>query len=133
NSGLTSHAVSAVNYATMMRQHQGESVRVLNASWGQSGSPSAALRSAIEAAGQNDILFVAAAGNGNILGQGINLDREPFFPASYDLPNVIAVAARGPDDELARFSNFGSKSVHVAAPGVGILSTLPGGRYGTAN
>jgi Tol biopolymer transport system component len=110
NQGLTSDAVLAVNYATMMRRDYGENVRVLNASWGQSGGASPALRTAIEAAGQAELLFVAAAGNGNILGQGINIDREPFYPASYDLDNIVTVAATGPDDELGRFSNFGSKS-----------------------
>ncbi len=85
NSGQTSDAVAAVNYATMMRVDQHENVRVLNASWGQSGSESPALRTAIDAAGAAEILLVAAAGNGNILGQGINLDREPFYPASFDL------------------------------------------------
>ncbi len=43
------------------------------------------------------------------------------------------MAATGPNDELARFSNFGATSVDLAAPGIGVLSTLPGGRYGTAN
>ncbi len=133
NSGQTSDAVAAVNYATMMRVDQHENVRVLNASWGQSGSESPALRTAIEAAGAAEILLVAAAGNGNILGHGINLDREPFYPASFDLDNIITVAASGSNDELAQFSNFGSTTVDLAAPGIGVLSTLPGGRYGTAN
>jgi subtilisin family serine protease/Tol biopolymer transport system component len=133
NQGRISDAVLAVNYATMMRTQEGENVRVLNASWGQSGGETPALRTVLDAAGKAGILFVAAAGNGNILGQGINLDREPFYPASYALDNVIAVAATGPNDELARFSNFGATSVDLAAPGIGVLSTLPGGRYGTAN
>lgn len=133
NSGQTADAIAAINYATMMRTQFGEPVRVLNASWGQSGSENPALREALEAAEQADMLFVAAAGNGNILGQGINLDRDPFYPASSDLANVISVAASGVNDELARFSNFGSTSVDLAAPGIGVLSTLPDGRYGTAN
>ncbi|MCY2987439.1 MAG: S8 family serine peptidase, partial [Planctomycetota bacterium] len=133
NQGLTSNAIAAVNYATMMRTEFGENVRVLNASWGQSGGPNAALQTAIEASGEAGLLFVAAAGNGNILGQGIDIDREPFYPASYELDNVIAVAATGSRDELARFSNYGATAVDLAAPGIGVLSTLPGGRYGTAN
>jgi CSLREA domain-containing protein len=91
------------------------------------------LRTAIDEASAAGILFVAAAGNGNILGQGVDLDREPFYPASYDLANVISVAATGPNDELARFSNYGATTVDLAAPGIGVLSTLPGARYGTAN
>ncbi|MCY2986823.1 MAG: S8 family serine peptidase, partial [Planctomycetota bacterium] len=133
NQGLTSDAVLAVNYATMMRTDFGEPVRVLNASWGQSGGYSSALRTAIEAAGEAGMLFIAAAGNGNILGQGMDIDRQPFYPASYDLDNIIGVAATGPNDELARFSNYGATSVDLGAPGIGVLSTLPGGRYGTAN
>ena len=76
---------------------------------------------------------MAAAGNGNVLGSGINIDQQPFYPASYDLDNILTVAASDPEDQLARFSNFGSETVDLAAPGVGILSTLPGGRYGTGN
>ncbi|MCY2990669.1 MAG: S8 family serine peptidase [Planctomycetota bacterium] len=133
NQGLISDAVLAVNYATMMRTEHGENVRVLNASWGQSGGYSAALRTAITTAGDAGLLFVAAAGNGNILGQGIDIDAEPFFPASYDLDNILTVAATGSHDELARFSNYGGTAVDLAAPGVGVLSTLPGGRYGTSN
>ncbi len=133
NAGETSQAIAAINYTTMMRTRYEANVRVLNNSWGQAGGFSHNLRAAISASEDADILFVAAAGNGNVLGQGVNNDRTPFYPASYDLDNVIAVAATDPDDRLARFSNFGERSVHIAAPGVGILSTLPGGRYGTAN
>lgn len=133
NAGQMSHAIAAINYATMMRRDQGVNVRVLNNSWGQSGGADSILRREIELAGEAGILFVAAAGNGNVLGQGVNNDRTPFYPASYDLDNVISVAATDPDDPLGRFSNFGAQSVDLAAPGIGILSTLPGGRYGTAN
>ncbi len=133
NSGQTADAVAAINYATLMRTEFHEPVKVLNASFGQAGSESQALRDAIDASGQADMLFVAAAGNGDVLGQGINLDKNPFFPASSALPNVISVAASGPNDEFARFSNFGATSVDLAAPGIGVLSTLPGGRYGTEN
>jgi CSLREA domain-containing protein len=133
NSGQTADAVAAINYATMMRADFGEPVKVLNASFGQSGSESQALHDAIDAAGKSDMLLVAAAGNGNVFGQGINIDQTPFYPASSDLPNVISVAASGSNDELARFSNFGASSVDLAAPGIGVLSTLPGGRYGTEN
>ena len=133
NRGSLVAATEAVNYATMMRTKYGEPVRVLNASWGQSGGNDTGLKSEIDATGRAGILFVAAAGNGNILGQGINLDREPFFPASYDAENVVSVAASDSNDKLARFSNFGVSSVDLVAPGIGVLSTLPGGRYGNAN
>jgi subtilisin family serine protease len=133
NAGETSQAIAAINYATMMRRTLGENVRVLNASWGQSGGESPGLRAAIEAAGRTGMLFVAAAGNGNILGEGIDIDRNPFYPASYALDNILAVAGTGPHDEFAPFSNYGTTSVDLAAPGMGVLSTFPGGRYGTSN
>ncbi|MBK7368955.1 MAG: S8 family serine peptidase [Candidatus Eisenbacteria bacterium] len=70
------------------------------------------------------ILFVAAAGN-----SGLDNDAMPQYPSSLDLPNVIAVAATDRDDQLASFSNWGATSVDVAAPGVDIYSTWPGGAY----
>jgi subtilisin family serine protease len=133
NQGDTASAIAAVHYATLMRTRYATNVRVLNSSWGQSGSPNSVLRNSIEAAGDAGILFVAASGNGNVLGQGVDNDRTPFYPASYDLDNILAVAASDSSDRLASFSNYGLKSVDIAAPGVGIRSTLPGGSYGEAN
>ena len=59
----------------------------------------------------------------------MNNDIFPFYPASHDAPNVIAVAASDYYDSLAWFSNYGTTSVDLAAPGVEILSTIPGNRY----
>ena len=92
-------------------------IRVISASWG-STQYSKALGDAIKAAGDEGILFIAAAGNN----AGDN-DKRPHYPSNYDLPNVISVAALDSSDLLASFSNFGSKSVHVAAPGKEIVST----------
>ena len=71
------------------------------------------------------MLFVAAAGN-----SAGNNDVFPTYPASYAAPNVVAVAATSNQDALASFSNYGATSVHLGAPGVQVLSTLPGGTYG---
>ncbi len=68
---------------------------------------------------------MSAAGNGGNDGIGDNNDFFPEYPASYNLPNIIAVAATDQNDRRASFSNFGLNSVHVAAPGVYILSTIP--------
>ncbi len=147
NKGSTSNAIRAINYATMMRTRYqttltdsalvdgsaGANIRVTNNSWGGSTSGSAALRDAIAAEGAADILFVAAAGNGNAREQGNNNDLLPFFPANYELGNVISVAAVDRFDQLAPFSNFGVQTVDLAAPGLGILSTVPGGRFGFEN
>lgn len=114
--GTTKDAIEAINYA-IDRKQKGVNVRVINASWG-STQHSKALEDAIRAAGEAGILFVAAAGN-----NGTSNDSRPHYPSNYDLPNVISVAALDRNDELASFSNFGIKTVHIAAPGKDILST----------
>lgn len=126
-SGSTADAVRAVNYATMMRSQFGHSIRVTNNSWGGGGS-STALRDAIAAGAAADILFVAAAGN-----SGTDNDASPHYPSSYASDAVLAVAATDRNDALASFSCFGATSVDLAAPGVSILSTVPGGGYASYN
>ncbi|MDH4468550.1 MAG: S8 family serine peptidase [Bacteriovoracaceae bacterium] len=69
-------------------------------------------------------LFVFAAGN-----DGTNNDELPTAPSSLNADNTISVAATVSDLKLAGFSNYGIKRVDVAAPGVGILSSIPGNRY----
>jgi subtilisin family serine protease len=115
-SGSASDAIEAINYAIDRKQH-GVNVRVISASWG-SRSKSKALEDAIRAAADAGILFVAAAGN-----DGGNNDHFPHYPSNYNLPNVISVAALDRTDHLASFSNFGARTVHIAAPGKDILST----------
>lgn len=114
--GTTKDAIEAINYA-IDRKQKGVNIRVISASWG-STQRSKALEDAIRAAGEKGILFVAAAGN-----NGTDNDKRPHFPSNYDLPNVISVASLDNNDALSSFSNFGSKSVHVAAPGREIVST----------
>lgn len=114
--GSTDDAIEAINYAIDRKKH-GVNLRIISASWG-SNAKSKALEDAIRAAGDAGILFIAAAGN-----DGSNNDRRHHYPSDYDLPNVISVAALDRTDNLASFSNFGTKSVHVAAPGKEILST----------
>jgi len=114
--GLTSDLVAAINYATVMN------VKLTNNSWGGGGF-SQALFDAIQAARDVDALFVAAAGNGGSDGVGDNNDASPHYPSSYNLENIIAVAATGLDDNLTTFSNYGATSVDLAAPGDLIFST----------
>lgn len=77
-------------------------------------------------ANAKEVLFITAAGN-----ERTDNDDMPSYPANYDLPNIISVAASNQSDELAYFSNQGKNTVSVAAPGVSILSTLPGDDYGS--
>ena len=113
-SASSSDIISAIEYASMM------GVRVSNNSYG-STSYSQAEYDAIQASRS---VFVAAAGN-----DGANTDVSPQYPSAYGLDNIISVAAADDDDLLASFSNYGTASVDLAAPGVGILSTLPGDTY----
>jgi subtilisin family serine protease len=101
--------------------------RISNNSWG-GGGYSQSLFDAIAAAGAAGQLFVAAAGN-----SASDNDVIPSYPASFALPNILSVASSDHNDSQSAFSNFGLNSVHLAAPGSSILSTLPGGGYGTAS
>jgi subtilisin family serine protease len=124
--GSTANAIKAINYAIDRKQH-GVNVRVINASWG-STSYSRALEDAIRAAGEQGILFVAAAGNSST-----DNDKRGHYPSNYDLPNVISVAALDRTDSLASFSNYGLKTVHLGAPGREILSTWLGDDFREAS
>lgn len=114
--GYIDDAVSAVRYATK------KGANIINCSWGGS-EYSKALKDVIDA---SSALVVCAAGNED----GANDDVSPVYPASFTSPNIISVAATDQNDALASFSDYGVNSVDVAAPGTGILSTLPGSKYG---
>ncbi|NJM61512.1 MAG: S8 family serine peptidase [Oscillatoriales cyanobacterium RU_3_3] len=116
--GFTDNAARAIDYATRM------GAKVINASFG-GGGYSQSMFDAISRANNAGVLFVAAAGN-----DANNNDLNPDFPTNYDLPNIISVAATDERDRLAWFSNYGRDTVDLAAPGVNILSTLPGNSYG---
>ena len=111
--GYESDAIAALNYAVA------NGAVVSNNSWGGGGF-SLAFQTAIQNAAAKGHIFVAAAGN-----DGWNNDLDPFYPAGYDVPNVVSVAAIDHNDQLAWFSNYGTKSVDLAAPGVDIYSTFP--------
>ena len=124
-SGAISSAVSALNYATMMHNNYGVNVQLTNNSWG-GGAFSQAMNDAIAASGNAGMLFVASAGN-----NASNNDTTISYPAGYNLPNVISVAATDQYDVLASFSNFGATTVDLAAPGVSIMSTMRNNSYGS--
>ena len=115
--GSTANAIRSIDYATKIGVH------VMSNSWG-GGGYSKALEESIALAAKKGIVFVAAAGNSRQ-----DMDSRPSYPASYQLPNVIAVAAHDSSGKQASFSNYGRTSVHVAAPGVSVLSSIPGGKY----
>ncbi len=108
--GLDSTLAPAILYAA------NNGADIINASWGGPGS-SQAIADAVSYAYNLGVVFVAAAGNSGADAMG-------FYPAN--LPNVITVAATDSNDQLAGFSNYGSK-IDIAAPGVDILSLQAAG------
>lgn len=123
-SGNLWNAVKSIDYVTKMRD-RGTNVVLSSNSWGGGGFYSP-LRDAIQRHANAGLIFVAAAGNNTN-----NNDSNPSYPASYDVSNVVAVAAADASNgTLAYFSNYGATSVDIAAPGVNIYSTLPNGGYG---
>jgi len=117
--GWGSSFLSAQFYATMMREEHGVNVVLTSNSWGGS-SYSIPMRNVIAASADAGMLFVAAAGNSRS-----DNDVTPMYPASYDLDNIISVAATDHNDNLAGFSSYGAATVDLGAPGVRITSTVP--------
>lgn len=124
-SGVTSDAIKCLQYFARLKTRANNPVNIVatNNSWG-GGSSSQALFDAIKTHQNLGILFVAAAGN-----NGSNNDTSANYPSNYDLQNVIAVLATDNNDQIASFSNRGQRTVHVGAPGVRILSTVPNQGY----
>ncbi len=117
-SGTVSDITAAIDFAVA------NGARVINASFGANRF-SQSERSAIQRAAQAGVLVVASAcnqGADNDTGSGQNT---PCYPASYDLPNILSVAATGRDDGLLGMSNYGASSVDLGAPGDDILTTAP--------
>ena len=115
--GDVAAAVEAIDYATS------HGAQVINLSWGTTGN-SVSLSQAITRAIARGVVVVCSAGNSSQ-----DLDNTPYYPASFKIPNLIAVAATDGFDQLTSFSNWGKKSTSVAAPGVNILTTQRGGDY----
>ena len=116
--GTTLGAISAISYGLQI------GVKVFNNSWGGGGF-SMALHDVMTQAYEKGVLMVVAAGN-----ESQDLEISPTYPASFEHPNLLSIAASTSLGSLAWFSNFGKKSVDVAAPGVSIYSSMPNGMYG---
>ena len=112
--GFTSDAIECLDYILDLKVNHGIPIVATNNSWG-SPSFSEALYQAVQRHHDAGILFVASAGN--------SASSLPFYPAAFDLPNVISVAAHDEDGQLADFSNFGRAHVSLSAPGVRMVST----------
>jgi thermitase len=116
-SGALSDAIKGIDFA------RENGAQIMSNSWG--GGPSSSLmQEAIVRARNAGIVFIAAAGN-----EGNNNDTRASFPANYPIDNVISVAASNNRDQMASFSNYGKRMVHLMAPGEQIYSTIPGNKY----
>ncbi|HEY7761644.1 MAG TPA: S8 family peptidase [Actinomycetota bacterium] len=123
----SSDVVAAVRYAA----DNGADVINLSIGGPQWGK---AERNALKYANGKGVLIVAAAGNeyrnNDTIDYSDGFPAGPSYPASYDLPGLISVAASTQGEGYAGFSNVGRYSVDLAAPGVLIPSTVPGNDYG---
>jgi subtilisin family serine protease len=113
-SGYISDEIACLQFALA------KSARIINASYGSSYFSQTEFE-AIRSLRDHGVLFVAAAGN-----NGQDNASAPSYPASFDLYNIISVAAVDRSDNLASFSNFGKTRVHLGAPGVTIFSCWTG-------
>ena len=111
------NTVAAINYAVSNGAH------IINFSGGGEES-SDKEASAINRANEKSILFVTAGGN-----EHSDISKKPYYPASYDFPNIFSVGSTNQLDEHSHFSNRG-QVIDAHAPGAKIYSTLNFGRCG---
>jgi subtilisin family serine protease len=109
--GWTSHIMAAFARAGDL------GVPIVNASLGGSTASESLQRTIRE---HPNTLYVVAAGN-----DGRNNDATPTYPCAYDLPNIVCVGASDYNDQRAYFSNYGTASVDLFAPGYFVYSTWP--------
>ena len=122
--GTVAAIASCLNYLVKLKHDYGINIRVTNNSYG--GFPeSPTLYNAIAATRDEGMVYVAGAGN-----DSKNSDVSPFYPASFNLDNIISVAAIDSSGALTSFSNYGVESVDIAAPGIGVYTTIPNNQYG---
>jgi len=122
--GTTANAVKAVDYFTDMKTRHGLNIVATSNSWGGGGF-SQALQDAIGRANSANILFIAAAGN-----EAVNCESSSCYPAEYPNANVISVASITSTGAMSSFSNYGSTTIDLGAPGSAITSTVPASSKG---
>lgn len=115
--GDVANAVEAIDYAVT------HGAQVINLSWGTTGE-SVALKDALERALRRNVVVICSSGNA-----GQNLEQQAYYPASFDLKDLIVVGATDNFDQPATWSNWSARKVTVAAPGTDVLTTQRGGSY----
>ncbi|MBV8055373.1 MAG: S8 family serine peptidase [Deltaproteobacteria bacterium] len=124
DSGSDADIITCLDYAKTMKQ-RGVNIVAINASFAAQGFDPY-LYAAIKEQMKQGILFIAAAGD-----TLVDEDKpdNAFYPANFDLPNIISVAATDWDDKLLYYSGYGAHTVHLGAPGNFIWSTVRGNDY----
>ncbi len=112
-SGYTSDAIRAIKYA------EEKNIDIINCSFG-CNEFNPALKTIMES---SNILFVCSAGN-----DGCNIDQTPYYPACFELPNILSVGSINKEGQISAFSNFG-QNVDILAPGEDIYSLMPENGY----
>jgi subtilisin family serine protease len=122
-SAFNSAWIQQINITRAVLYAVDNGAKIINCSFGGS-QYSVFQRDAMAYANEHGVLVVVAAGN-----ESSDNDNVPMYPAGYALPNIISVAATDETDSLAAYSNYGARTVDVAAPGGGlrpcIYSTIP--------
>ncbi len=122
--GYINRAIECINYALAIKEANNYPRMIFNISWGFEGTFPQSLYNAFVAAQEAGVIMVCSAGNG-----GKNADVTAHWPSSFNMDNIIRVGASDANDQKASFSNYGITAVDVFAPGVEILSTMPGNTY----
>ena len=115
-------AIEAYHYLANLKKNHNIPIVAANASYGGYTSYSMIELHAIHQMNLENITLCAAAGN-----DSLNIDETAnnHYPASYPLANIIAIGATTPANQRAFFSNYGTNTISIAAPGENILSTIP--------
>lgn len=110
-------SIEAVDYAV------GQGAMVINASY--SGDTYSHFElDALQAAQDAGVIMVTASGN-----SGDDIDVTPAYPSSHNLANILSLAATTSSDSMPSWSNFGAKTVDLAAPGSSVYTTAKTNTY----
>ena len=131
-------AFSMSGYVAAIRYAADHGADVINISLGCGGTTACYSQAELDAltyATGKGVLVVAAAGNGDRFGHGLDNDDPdtPDFPSGYELPGIVSVTSSTRTGRKSAWGNYGRESVDLAAPGEGILSAAPGGAYRTSS
>lgn len=121
-------AYCGVCYLLDLRLNRGVPLVAVNISWGEYRAQGATrMRDALRELSAAGVVVVSAAGNGRGGSSGVNIDQQPFLPASWDLPHHIRVTGHNASSgDYDSGFNFGRGSVELSAPATHVWGAMPG-------